>query len=145
MVRRKQLVLITSMDRTESSASTSDFTVRLTRPIDNVIRTDLRQVIIGSSYQQQPTSNSFIGIQSTQLGNRISSGGDIAMYDVIPYGAPPFVYERYSTITQLDESMYERPVMLYQIDLRFVNPDGTTADFSGTDVALLLEVITEDK
>ena len=143
MVRRKQLVLITSLDRTESSKSSSDFTVRLTRPIDNVIRTDLRQVIVGSMQEQRILSPTYVGIQSTQLGTRISSGGNVAMYDVIPYDAPPFVYERYSTITQLDESMYERPIMLYQIDLRFVNPDGSTVDFGGADVALLLEVITE--
>ena len=140
MARRKHIVLISSKDRTDASDSSSDFSVHLVHPIDGVIRTDLRQVFVGAQLVGQ--SQLYYGIQSTQLGNRLYSGSEVAMYDVIPFAAPPFTYERWSS--KADESVYEKPSMLYQIDLRFVNPDGSTADFGGADVAVLLEVITEN-
>ena len=43
---RKEYVLVSSDARNAGSASTTDFTVSLSRPIENVVRTDIVQVIM---------------------------------------------------------------------------------------------------
>ena len=193
MVRTQQNILISSVNRTSGSEGTSDFTVRLDRPIEDVVRTDLRELIVmytppvsspyteggsyvvgnvvsfnGKSYRCIATAASgygpyggyidtywveitdlrslpFLAIQSTQLGNNILSSTGVSMYDLVPLPNNnwPFVYQRYAN--RVDSMVYTRPITLYQIDIRFIDPSGKDVDFAGGDVYVLLEVITDDK
>ena len=144
MVRRQQNILISSKNRTTGSLSTSDFTVRLERPIQDVVRTDLRELIL--TMTGPPTTEDdlpFLAIQSTQLGNNIMSSSGFSMYDIVPVVSQtwPLVYQRYSN--RVDSTVYSQPSMLYQIDIRFVDQYGQDFDFRGADVYVLLEVITD--
>jgi len=148
MVRRQQNILISSKNRTSASLSTSDFTVRLDRPIQDVVRTDLRELIL--TMTSPPTNRDggtvdlpFLAIQSAQLGNNILSSAGISMYDIVPVvnQSWPLVYQRYSN--RVDSTVYSQPSLLYQIDIRFVDQYGQDFDFRGADVYVLLEVITD--
>jgi len=69
MVRTQQNILISSVNRTSGSEGTSDFTVRLDRPIEDVVRTDLRELIV---MYTPPVSSPYTEGGSYVVGNVVS-------------------------------------------------------------------------
>ena len=87
----------------------------------------------------------YLAIQSGELGNRVATTSGIAAYDVIPVAdrTRPLVYERYAN--KANDDVYSRKShTLYQIDVRIIKPSGEVVDLRGNEVALVLEVITEE-
>ena len=54
---KTKTVLIDSRDREANSASTTDFLVKLGTPLDNVVRVDLRQLVISEGITNVSDTN----------------------------------------------------------------------------------------
>lgn len=155
----KQQSLIISADNRANKTYTdwSNFTIRLEHPIENVVRIDLRSVSFNlfsgavptfrdSSNRVQPCT--WLGIQSAQLGDKITCANNVALFDIVPIITTQGVqfYERNESNAQSHEFLYSSPTNLYQIDIKMVNKNGSQpGSIDATDsIDIVLQVITEE-
>lgn len=154
----KQQSLIISADNRANKSNTdwSNFTIRLEHPIENVVRIDLRFVSLNLFSGTLPTftdsSNRvsacpWLGIQSAQLGDKITCANNIALFDIVPITTQGVqFYERAESNAQSHEFLYSKPTNLYQIDIKMVNKDGSQpGSIDATDsIDIVLQVISEE-
>lgn len=69
---RKEYVLVSSTDRTGNSRSTTDFTVRLSKPIHKVVKTDLVQAIIDYRIANVTAPGNMFTIEEGQVSRELT-------------------------------------------------------------------------
>ena len=144
MPLRKQYVLVSSDERENSQDSTTNFTVRLSSPIKDVVKLDLVELILdyGIVRDGVPFQPSYFLIQSRYLGTDVVTASGVTGYwRMIPNsGLGPNGTLIYSN--SREDDYLRNPRNLQDIDIKLLLPDGTIANNGIKPLRLVIEVIS---
>jgi hypothetical protein len=143
MALRKQYVLVSSDERENSQDSTTNFTVRLSSPIKDVVKLDLVDFILdyGVVRDGLPFLPSYFLIQSRYLGiDLVTASGVTGYWRIIPNTGVSNSTLIYSN--SREDEYLRNPRNLQDIDIKLLLPDGTVANNGVKPLRLVLEVIS---
>ena len=139
MPLRKQYILVNSDDRENAFDTTTNFTVRLSSALTNVVKLDLVEFILDYGIDLSGNRPSFFLVQSRNLGTDVvASSGSIGYWRLIPNTAS----NGYLAYTNSREDSYLTSGRTIQdIDIQLLLPNGTIVNNGGKPVRLLLEAV----
>ena len=145
MPLRKQYILVSSDNRTNTSDATTNFTVHLSNPIINVVKLDLVEFIldygiVGPDLNPFPSQPSYFLIQSRNLGTDIvTANGNAGYWRLVPNAVSNNILA--FTNSRTDDYL-QSPKTIQDIDVQLLLPNGTLANNSAKPLRMLIEVVS---